>query len=100
MRNLNKFVHEVQKIKLDPDKELHSYDVSALFTSVLIDKMLQMISVNSRRTTLSWVSTSLLPAVRTNLLSARVPAPPPSVPGLLLMSRSLNCLHNFIIELT
>ena len=38
VKNSNEFVKEVQEIRLDPDEELRSYDVSALFTSVLIDK--------------------------------------------------------------
>ena len=43
MESSNEFVKEVQEIKLDPDEEFQSYDVSVLFTSVLIDKALEVI---------------------------------------------------------
>ena len=43
VKNLNEFAKEVQEIRLNPDKELHSYDVLALFTSVPIDKALLVI---------------------------------------------------------
>ena len=42
VKNSNKFVKEVWEIRLDPDEELRSY-VSALFTSVPIDKALLVI---------------------------------------------------------
>ena len=35
---------DVKEIKLDPDEELRSYDVSALFKSVPIDKPLVVIT--------------------------------------------------------
>ena len=43
VKNLNEFVKEVQEKRLDPDEELHYYDVSALFTSVPISKALLVI---------------------------------------------------------
>ena len=43
VKNSNEFVKEVCEVKLDPDEELQSYDVSALFTSVPIDKALEVI---------------------------------------------------------
>ena len=43
MESSNEFVKEVQEIKLDPDEELQSYDVSVLFMNVLIDKALGVI---------------------------------------------------------
>ena len=43
MKNSSEFAKEICEIKLDPDKELRSYDVSALFTSVLINKALVVI---------------------------------------------------------
>ena len=43
VKNSNEFVKEVCEIKLDPDEELQSYDVSTLFTSVPIDKALEVI---------------------------------------------------------
>ena len=43
VKNSNEFVKEVREIRLDPEKELRSYDVSALFTSVSIDKALLVI---------------------------------------------------------
>ena len=42
VKNSNEFAKEVQKIRLDPDEELPSYDVLALFQSVPINKALLM----------------------------------------------------------
>lgn len=38
VRNSKQFVDEVRGLKLEPDEELRSYDVTALFTSVPVDK--------------------------------------------------------------
>ena len=43
VKNVNEFAKEVREIRLDPDEELHSYDVSTLFTSVPINKALLVI---------------------------------------------------------
>ena len=43
VQNSNEFAKEVQEIKFEPDEELQSYDVSALFMSVPIDKVLKVI---------------------------------------------------------
>ena len=43
VKNSNEFVKEVCEIKLDPDEQLQSYDVSALFTSVPVDNALEVI---------------------------------------------------------
>ena len=43
VNNSNEFGKKVHEIKLDPDKELQSYDVSALFMSVPVDKALEVI---------------------------------------------------------
>ena len=36
-------MRDVKAIKIEPDKELWSYDVPALFTSVPVDKALEVI---------------------------------------------------------
>ena len=43
MKNSSEFAKEVHEIKLDPDEELRSYNVSTLFMSVPIDKVLEVI---------------------------------------------------------
>ena len=43
VKNCKDFVKDVSKIRIKPDEELHSYDVSALFTSVLVNKALNVI---------------------------------------------------------
>jgi hypothetical protein len=43
VKNSKEFVTEVREIKLEPGEELRSYDVSALFTSVPVDKALEVI---------------------------------------------------------
>ena len=42
VKNSNEFAKEVQEIKLDPDEDLQSYDMSKLFMSVLISKVLEV----------------------------------------------------------
>ena len=40
---LKDFVRDIREIRIEPDKELQSYDVSALFTSVPVGKPLKVI---------------------------------------------------------
>ena len=40
VKNSKDFVRDIREIRVEPDKELQSYDVSALFTSVPLDKAL------------------------------------------------------------
>ena len=43
VKNSSDFAREVKELKIEPDEELRSYDVSALFTSVPVDKALAVI---------------------------------------------------------
>ena len=43
VRNSKEFAEYVQSLKVGPEEELRSYDVSALFTSVPVDKALEII---------------------------------------------------------
>ena len=43
VRNSAEFVKDVKQLKVGEDEELRSYDVSALFTSVPVDKALNII---------------------------------------------------------
>ena len=45
VKNSNEFAKEVRELKLEPDEELRSYYVSALFTGVLTDKVLEVIKL-------------------------------------------------------
>ena len=45
VKNSNEFVKEIQEIKLDPEEELQSYEVSKLFMSVPMNKVLEVITV-------------------------------------------------------
>ena len=74
MKNLNKFAKEVCEIKVD--KELQFYDVSTLFTSVLIDKALKVMMVK-------------LEVITT--LSERTPLEPDNIIRLLCLC--LNCTY-------
>ena len=44
-KNSNEVVKEVLEIQFDPDKELTAYDVSVMFTSVQINKSLEVINL-------------------------------------------------------
>ena len=50
VKNLNKFAKEVREINLDHDEELQSYDMSALFTSVRIDKEVIKVTLKEENT--------------------------------------------------
>ena len=41
VKNSKNFARDVREIRIEPDKELQSYDVSALFTSVPVDMALE-----------------------------------------------------------
>jgi hypothetical protein len=43
MKNSKEFVKEAWEMKIGPDEELRLYDVSALFTSVPVDKALEVV---------------------------------------------------------
>ena len=43
VRNSKEFAEYVKSLKVGPEEELRSYDVSALFTSVPVDKALEII---------------------------------------------------------
>ena len=43
VKNSRDFVRDVREIRIELDEELRSYDVSALFTSVPVDKALDVI---------------------------------------------------------
>ena len=43
VKNSKDFVRDVREIRIELDEELRSYDVSALFTSVPVDKALEVI---------------------------------------------------------
>ena len=43
VKNSKEFAEYVKKLKVEPDEELRSYDVSALFTSVPVDKAMDVI---------------------------------------------------------
>ena len=43
MKNLKDFMKDIREIRIQPDEELHSHDVSAFFTSVPVDKALDVI---------------------------------------------------------
>ena len=43
VKNTKDFVRDIREIRIEPDEELRSYDVSALFTSVPVDKALKVI---------------------------------------------------------
>ena len=47
-RNSKEFAECVQSLKVGPEEELRSYDVSALFTSVSADKALEIIRIRLR----------------------------------------------------
>ena len=59
VKNSNEFAEYVKKLKLGPDEELRSYDVSPLFTSALVDEAMDVIGKKledenlSKRTPLS-----------------------------------------------
>ena len=44
VKNSKDFVKDVREIRIVPDEELRSYDVSALFTSVPVDKAFEVIT--------------------------------------------------------
>ena len=44
VRNSKEFAEYMQSLKVGPEEELRSYDVSALFTSVPVDKALEIIT--------------------------------------------------------
>ena len=74
VKNSNEFVKEVCEIKLNSDEELQSYDVSALFTSVPVDKALGVIRLKLEED---------------NTLSKRTPLEPEDIIRLLC----LNCTY-------
>ena len=43
MKNSKDFAKEVREVKLDPDEELRSYAMSAVFTCVLMNNALDVI---------------------------------------------------------
>ena len=43
VKNSKDFVIDIREIRIEPDEGPHSYDVSALFTSVPVDKALDVI---------------------------------------------------------
>ena len=43
-KNAKDFARDVREIRIEPDEELQSYDVSALFTSVPVDKAVELIT--------------------------------------------------------
>ena len=43
VKNSKEFTEYVKNLKVDPDEELRSYDVSALFTSVPVNKAMVII---------------------------------------------------------
>ena len=45
VKNSNEFAEYAKKLRVGPDEELRSYDVSALFTSVPVDKALTVIKI-------------------------------------------------------
>ena len=76
MKNSNEFAKEAHEIKLDPDGELQSYNVSTLFTSVPIDKALEVIRLKLEED---------------NTLSERTPLEPEDT--IQLLDLCLNCTY-------
>ena len=48
MKNAKDLAESITGLKIEADEELRSYDITALFTSVPIDKALAIIQTNGR----------------------------------------------------
>jgi hypothetical protein len=80
VQNSTAFVKEVQGLILQPDEEIRSYDVTALFTSVPVDKALNIIEQRLKNDT---------------TLTERTSIPPPDI--VRLLNICLNCTY-FIFQ--
>ena len=68
VKNSKAFAEEVKDLRVGPDEEMRSYDVSALFTSVPVDKALIVIRQKLEEDTSLSERTPLAPEDITNLL--------------------------------
>ena len=75
MKNSKEFAEYVKSLKVGPDEELRSYDVSTLFTSVSVDKAMDII----RR------------KLEDESLSTRAPLSPNDL--IMLLEKCLNCTY-------
>ena len=76
VKNSKEFAEYVKNLKVGPDEELRSYDVSALFTSVPVDKAMDIISRKLEED---------------ESLSNRTPLSPNDI--IILLEKCLNCKY-------
>ena len=97
MKKSKEFTEYVKNLKVDPDEELRSYDVSALFTSIPVNKAMVIIRRRleedenlNKRTALSPndIITLLEKCFELHILSTQGPVLPPSP----WSSKGLTCL--------